>query len=139
MKYNVYWYSFEGYKGRKVTDYTGGEYRGKLYKIGVQFENGDKMNRVKENSIRDKGVKPTWAELWDTIECKGCTEGFNTKREALEFEKEILASIDKKRFGLYENVSGITEFRIATPKTFDTLSRLFAPKIERKREVAYEQ
>ena len=133
MTYNVYWYSFEGYKGKKLTDYTRGEYEGKLYKIGVQFDNGDKLNRIKENSIRDRGVKPTWTDVWETIECKGCVRGFNSKVEAMRFEREVLDSIDKKRFGLHENVSGITEFRIATPETFDTLSKMFAPKIKRKR------
>lgn len=132
MNYNVYWYSFEGYKGKKLTDYTRGEYQGKLYKVGVQYECDDVMNRVKENSIRDKGIKPTWTDLWETIECKGCIKGFNSKVEAMKFEREVLASIDKKRFGLYENISGITEFRIATPRTFATLSRMFTPKIKRK-------
>ena len=133
MSYNVYWYSFEGYKGKKLIDYTRGEYVGKLYKVGVQFDNGDKLNRIKENSIRDRGIRPTWTDLWETIECKGCVTGFNSKVEAMRFEKEVFSCIDKKRFGLHETVSGITEFRVATPEMLATLSKMFAPKIKRKK------
>jgi hypothetical protein len=112
MSYSVYWYQFSGYKGQWIKPYTK-EYNGKLFKTGHQ-KGEQEFGRVMENLKHDKGVKPTWYELWENIQCRGIIRGFKTKAEAQKFEEHLSSMLGEKDFSLCENVSGITEFRVAT-------------------------
>lgn len=124
--YSVYWYQYSGYRGEWIKPYTN-EYKGILFKTGHQ-KGEEEFGRVIENLKRDKGVKPTWYELWDNIQCRGIIRGFDTKAEAMKFEDELSRMLGKKDFSLCENVSGITEFRIATRERTLILNKVFNKK-----------
>lgn len=121
--YGVYWYKFKGYRGGGLTDYNK-KYRGVLYKIGHQYNNGDELNRMKENTKRDKGIKPVWEDLFTEIECIKFV-GKWTKAQAKMIEDSILKELGKKDFSLVENISGIREFRVATPERMKKLVTIF--------------
>ena len=121
--YSVYWYQFSGYKGEWIKPYTN-EYNGKLFKTGHQ-KGEQEFGRVTENFKRDKGIKPTWYELWEHIQCRGIIRGFKSKATAQQFEDHINKMLGKKDFSLCENVSGITEFRVATNNREIILDNVF--------------
>ena len=110
--YSVYWYQFSGYKGEWIKPYTS-EYSGKLFKTGHQ-KGEEEFGRVVENLKHDKGIKTTWYELFEIIQCRGIIKGFRTKAEAIKFEEDLSTMLGKKDFSMFENVSGIREFRVAT-------------------------
>ena len=121
--YSVYWYKFKGYRGDGLTDYSR-RYQGVLYKIGHQYNNGDPLNRMKENTKYDKGIKPLWKDLFAKVECIKCV-GKWTKAQAKQIEHGILEEIGGKDFSLAENISGIREFRVATPERMEKLITIF--------------
>ena len=121
--YGIYWYKFRGYRGGGLTDYSK-RYQGALYKIGHQYNNGDELNRKKENAKWDKGIKPIWEDLFTEIECVRSI-GKWTKAQAKEIEDVILEELGKKDFSLVENISGIREFRVATPERMKKLLYIF--------------
>lgn len=121
--YSVYWYQFSGYKGEWIKPYTT-EYTGKLFKTGHQ-KGEQEFGRVMENLKHDKGVKSTWYELWERIQCRGIIKGFKTKAEVQKFEDKLSEMLGKKDFSLCENVSGITEFRVATRNREIILDNVF--------------
>lgn len=121
--YSVYWYKFKGYRGRGLTDYSK-RYQGVLYKIGHQYNNGDELNRMKENTKRDKGIKPIWEDLFAEIDCIKSV-GKWTRAQAEQIEDIILKEIGNKDFSLAENTSGIKEFRVATPERMEKLVIIF--------------
>jgi len=127
--YGVYWYKLKGYRGGGLTDYSK-RYRGVLYKIGHQYNNGDELNRVKENTKWDKGIRPIWEDLFTEIECIRCV-GKWTEEQAEEIEDVILEELGKKDFRLDENISGITEFRVATPERMEKLLYIFDEELSK--------
>ena len=127
--YGVYWYVFRGYRGGGITDYSK-RYRGVLYKIGHQYNNGDELNRKKENTKWDKGIKPIWEDLFTEIECIRSV-GKWTKAQAKEIEDVILEELGKKDFSLVENISGIREFRVATPERMKKLLYIFDKELSK--------
>tara|TARA_R110000822_G_scaffold149745_1_gene288810 strand:- start:28 stop:411 length:384 start_codon:yes stop_codon:yes gene_type:complete len=124
--YSVYWYQFSGYKGKSLTKQNKGKYPylGLLYKTGHQ-KGEEEFGRVEKNLERDLGLKPTWYELWTEIRCLGIIKGLKTKEEARKVEEDIQSQLGPKDFNLYENISGITEFRIASLDRKIILERFF--------------
>lgn len=126
--YSVYWYIFSDYVGRGIKAQMKAKvpYRGVLYKIGHQ-QGEEEFGRVTKNTILDKDStdKEIWVRLWKSIACNGLVKGFKTKEEAKQFEEKILAELGPKDFNLYENVSGISEFRIASIERKNILNKYF--------------
>lgn len=127
--YGIYWYVFRGYRGRGLTDYSK-RYQGVLYKIGHQYNNGDELNRMKENTKRDKGIKPIWEDLFAEIDCIRSV-GKWTRAQAEQIEDIILKEIGNKDFSLAENTSGIKEFRVATPERMKKLLYIFDEELSK--------
>ena len=59
------------------------------------------------------------------IQWRGIIRGFKTKAEAQKFEDHLSKMLGKKDFSLCENVSGITEFRVATNERELILEKIF--------------
>jgi len=124
--FSVYWYVFSDYRGRSLTEQIKAKdsYLGVLYKVGHQ-KGEEHFGRVKNNAKYDKGKKPIWIELWGKIQCEGIIKGFKTKEDAKKVEDEILEALGPKDFNLYENISGIREFRIASQERKQILNQYF--------------
>lgn len=135
--YGVYWYKFKGYRGGGLTDYSK-RYQGVLYKIGHQYNNGDELNRMKENTKYDKGIKPLWKDLFAEVECIRFV-GKWSKAQAKRIEHGILEEIGGKDFSLVENISGIREFRVATPERMKKLLYIFDKALSKKAEAKMEE
>ena len=127
--YGVYWYVFRGYRGKGITDYSK-RYQGVLYKIGHQYNNGDPLNRMKENTKYDKGIKPLWKDLFAEVECIRFT-GEWSETQAKEIEEIVLGTLGRKDFSLVENISGIREFRVATPERMKKLLYIFDEELSK--------
>ncbi len=86
---------------------------------------------MKENTKGDKGIKPLWKDLFAQIDCIRCV-GEWTKAQAKQLEKDILKELGRKDFSLDENISGITEFRVATLERMEKLVTIFDKGIKIK-------
>jgi len=124
--FSVYWYVFSDYRGRSLTEQIKAKYpyKGILYKVGHQ-RGEEYFGRVKDNAEYDAGEKPIWIELWGKIQCEGIIKGFKTKEDAKKVEDRILEALGPKDFNLYENISGIREFRIASQERKQILNQYF--------------
>lgn len=124
--YSVYWYIFEEYKGKDISAQYKAKapYQGVLYKVGHQMGE-EQFGRVEKNRVLDEGKRPVWVGLWNSIRCGGLLTGFATKEEAIKVEEDILYKLGPKDFNLYENISGIREFRIANIERRDILRSIF--------------
>ena len=124
--YSVYWYIFSQYRGSSITEQLKAKYpyQGILYKVGYQ-RGEENFGRVKDNAEYDKDKNPIWIELWDKIQCGGIIKGFKTEQEAKAVEEKILQEIGPKDFNLYEKISGIREFRIASLERKQILNKYF--------------
>jgi hypothetical protein len=124
--FSVYWYIFSEYRGSSITEQYKAKYpyQGVLYKVGHQ-KGEEEFGRVLANAKYDKDVNPIWIDLWGNIQCGGIIKGFNSKEEAKAVEEKILQAIGPKDFNLYEKISGIREFRIASLERKEILNKYF--------------
>ena len=111
--YVVYALRLDQYVGRSLTPSQA------LLKVGVSVH--DVWYRLDANE-RFEG-KNSYRALFKKIEVLG-QKKFETKAEAEEYEKIVLAELGKKDLSIAELVKGVTELRVETPDRLTTLQAL---------------
>ena len=119
-EYSVYWYDLRNYKGKGIQLFGGPRYWGVLYKIGYQYGPGG--SRLRENETREGEL--AWVKLWGDIHLMGIKQ-FQTREQAIKFEKKVHRKLGKKQFTIAEKVSGVSEFRIGNKQNEAILNELF--------------
>lgn len=130
--YSVYWYAFSDYKGLSITaqKWSSIPYLGVLYKIGYQRTNID-YQRVIDNLQHEEDKSLCWSNLWGNIQICGLIPNLSLG-EALDKETYLLGDwnshnglLGRKDVNIHETVSGVREFRLASPERKELLLNYF--------------
>jgi hypothetical protein len=130
--YSVYWYAFSDYKGRSITaqKWSSIPYLDVLYKIGYQRTNNH-YQRVIDNLQHEKDKSLCWNNLWGNIQLCGLIPNL-ILGEALDKETHLLGDwnspnglLGRKDVSIHEAVSGVREFRLASPERKELLLNYF--------------
>lgn len=113
--YRIYWREFSGYLGEKMGKKNSvgiWEYGNfDLFKFGYEEVGKDRVEMNDKYETENK-----WKDLWRIIKLRDFVEFECTLESIKHIEGEVKKYMGKKDFWMQEQVSGITEFMLASRK-----------------------
>lgn len=115
-KYTVYVFLLDGYRGKKISPSL------PILKIG--YTSGERPYKRLEINYRRESPN-SYFDLFSEIECIH-SRTFDSLKEAKTFERDLLTKLAKKDVYIEENISGVTELRVALDWRINELSKIFS-------------